>query len=45
MKQWEVRPLLRSAQSVLEVIVNRLYLSSRVVGQYYQFSHSDNVSK
>ena len=45
MKQWEVRPLLRSAQSVLELIVNRFPLSSRVVGQHYQFSHSDNVSK
>lgn len=45
MKQWKVRPLLRSVQSVLEVIVNPFSLSSRGVGQQYQFSHSDNVSK
>ena len=45
MKQWEVRSLLRRAQSVLEVIVNRFSLSSRIVGQHYQLSHSDNISK
>lgn len=45
MKQREVRSKLRSAQSVLEVIINRLSLSSRVVGQHYQFSNSDNISK
>ena len=44
-KQREVRPLLRSVQSVLEVIINRLWFSSGVVRQYYQFSHSNSISK
>lgn len=44
-KQWEIRFQLRSTQSILEMIVTRLSFSNRVIGQHYQFSHSDNVLK
>ena len=45
MKQWEVRLLLYSTQSVLGMIVSCLSFSSQIAGQLYHFSHSDNVSK
>ena len=45
MKQWEVRLLLYSTWSVLGIIVNYLSCSSRIAGQLYHFSRSDNVSK
>ena len=45
MKQWEVRLLLYSTQSVLVMIVNCLSFSSQIARQLYHFSHSDNISK
>ena len=45
MKQWEVRLLLYSTQSVLRMIVSCLSFSSRIAGQLYHFSQSDNVPK